>query len=77
MDEEQKLDASAERLSASAFLARYECFRYIETRSEMKMSDKKSPFVSVSLTAFFAKGTCDRTQHSRRSKGFLIENSNY
>jgi hypothetical protein len=41
VDEEQKLDDAAEGLSASAFLARYKRFRYIETRSGMKMSDTK------------------------------------
>ena len=59
-DEEQKLGDAARRLSASAFLARYGSFRYIETRSEMSMSDKKTPFASVSLTAFFAKDACEQ-----------------
>ena len=60
VDEEQKLGDAARRLSASAFLARYGSFRYIETRSEMSMSDKKTPFASVSLTAFFAKDACEQ-----------------
>jgi hypothetical protein len=40
--EEHNVDDGAERLSASAFLARYEGFRYIETRSETKMSDNET-----------------------------------
>ena len=72
MDEEQKVGAAAERLSASAFLARYRSFRYIETRSGMKMSDTShsplatshslaltregSTVVNVLPRAFFAKG---------------------
>jgi hypothetical protein len=43
VDEEQKLCGAAECLSASAFLARHKRFRYIETRSGMKMSDTKPP----------------------------------
>jgi hypothetical protein len=39
VDEEHNVDDGAERLSAGAFLARCESFRYIETRSETKMSD--------------------------------------
>jgi hypothetical protein len=42
VDEEHNVDDGAERLSASAFLARYESFRYIETRSETKMSDNET-----------------------------------
>jgi hypothetical protein len=44
MDEERKVDESAELLRASAFLARCGSFGYIETRSGMKMSDKKPLF---------------------------------
>ena len=40
MDEEQKLGGSAECLSASAFLARYGSFGYIETGPGMKMSER-------------------------------------
>ena len=60
MDEEHKVADAAERLSASAVLARYKSFRYIETRSGSKMSNKKPPFASASLTAFFANWTCER-----------------
>jgi hypothetical protein len=63
VDEEQKLDGGAERLSASAFLARYESFRYIETRSGMKMSDKRPPFASGLPRSSFAKDT--REQDSK------------
>ena len=56
MDEEQKLDDGGGRLSASAFLARYEGFRYIETRSGIKMSDTKPSFACGFPNAFFAKG---------------------
>jgi len=60
VDEEQKLDDSAVRLSASPFLARYESFRYIETRSAMKMSDK-TPLFGCSLPReLFAQGTCEQ-----------------
>ena len=40
VDEEQKLGGSAECLSASAFLARYGSFGYIETGPGMKMSER-------------------------------------
>ena len=39
MDEEYNVNGGAEDLNASAFLARYESFRYIETGSGIKMSD--------------------------------------
>jgi hypothetical protein len=42
VDEEHKVAGAPEGLSASAFLARYRSFRYIETRSGMKMSDKQA-----------------------------------
>jgi hypothetical protein len=42
VDEEHNADDGAERLSAGAFLARCESFRYIETRSETKMSDNET-----------------------------------
>jgi hypothetical protein len=42
VDKEPKLAGAAERLGASAFLARYKRFRYIETTSGMKMSDKQA-----------------------------------
>jgi hypothetical protein len=60
VDEEHRLADAAERLGASAFLARYERFRYIETRSGMKMSDKRPSSVSGLPRAFFAKGTCEQ-----------------
>jgi hypothetical protein len=47
VDEEQKLGNVGERLSAGTFLARYESFRYIETRSRMKMTDTS---LSLALT---------------------------
>jgi len=60
VDEVQKLDDSAEPLCASAFLARYGSFRYIETTSGMKMSDKRSPFACGFPIAFFATGACEQ-----------------
>ena len=60
MDAEHKVADGTEHLSASAVLARYESFRYIETRSGSKMSNKKLPFASASLTAFFANCTCEQ-----------------
>ena len=39
---EHKVYGAAERPSASAFLARYKRFRYIETRSAMKISDNRA-----------------------------------
>ena len=59
MDEEQKLDDGTERLSASAFLARCKSFRYIESRSGMKMSDKKPLFACAFPGAFFVKDTSE------------------
>jgi hypothetical protein len=56
VDEEQKLGDDAERPSASAFLARYKRFRYIETRSGMKMSHKTPPFAFSLAGTFFARG---------------------
>ncbi len=55
MDEEQKLDDGAELLRASAFLARCVSFRYIKTRSEMKMSDEQPAFASGLPGAISAK----------------------
>jgi hypothetical protein len=55
VDEEQKLGDDAERLSASAFLARYESFRYIETRSGMKLIDTKLPCAFGLPRTFFLK----------------------
>jgi hypothetical protein len=60
VDAEHKVADGTEHLSASAVLARYESFRYIETRSGSKMSNKKLPFASASLTAFFANCTCEQ-----------------
>jgi hypothetical protein len=42
VDEEHNGDDGAERLRAGAFLVRCGSFRYIETRSGMKMSDKQA-----------------------------------
>ena len=64
MDEEQKVSDYAEGLSASAFLARYECFRYIETRSAMNMSDKGPAFAS-GLPRVFLRNGVRREQDSR------------
>jgi hypothetical protein len=64
VDEEQKPDDSAERLSASAFLARYGSFRYIETRSAMNMSDKGPAFAS-GLPRVFLRNGVRREQDSR------------
>jgi hypothetical protein len=55
VDEEQKLDDAAEGLSASAFLARYDGFRYIETRSGMNMSETKPPCAFGLSRTFFVK----------------------
>jgi hypothetical protein len=55
VDEEQKLGDAAERPSASAFLARYERFRYIETRSGMKMSAKRPSSASGFPGALFVQ----------------------
>jgi hypothetical protein len=55
VDEEQKLDDAAECPSASAFLARYDGFRYIETRSGIKMSDKRPSSASSLPRALFVK----------------------
>jgi hypothetical protein len=64
VDEQQRLDGGAERLSASAFLARYGSFGYIETRSRMKISATKAPSASALPGAFFAKDV----HHVRDSK---------
>jgi hypothetical protein len=55
VDEEQKLGDAAERPSASAFLARYDGFRYIETRSGMKMGETKPPCAFGLPRTFFVK----------------------
>jgi hypothetical protein len=55
VDEEQKLDDAAERPSASAFLARYDGFRYIETRSGMNMSETKPTCAHCLPRTFFVK----------------------
>jgi hypothetical protein len=55
VDEERKLDDAAEGPSASAFLARYDGFRYIETRSGMNMSETKPPCAFGLPRAFFVR----------------------
>jgi hypothetical protein len=55
VDEERKLDDAAEGPSASAFVARYESFRYIETRSGMNMSETKPPCAFGLPRTFFVK----------------------
>jgi hypothetical protein len=55
VDEEPKLGDDAERLTASAFLARYKRFRYIETRSGMNMSDTKPACARGLPIALFVK----------------------
>jgi hypothetical protein len=58
VNEEYNVDGGAERLSASAFLARYESFRYIETGSEMKMSDAShSPLATCHSLALTRDGS--------------------
>jgi hypothetical protein len=68
--EEQKLGDAAERLCASGFLARYGSFRYIETRSGLKMTDKIPPSASGLFRAFFAKSTCERAPKLAPLQGF-------
>jgi hypothetical protein len=70
VEAEQKLDDGAVRLSASAFLARYEGFRYIETRSGMKMSDKTPVFGCSLPRALFAQGTCEQDSKLAPLQGF-------
>ena len=75
MDEEQRLGGAAERLSASAFLARYRSFRYIETRSETKMTDTShSPLAthhSPVLTGTAPQTEIDVTCSKQTTKKFL------
>jgi hypothetical protein len=56
VDEEQKLSDAAESLGVSAFLAHCKRFRYIETRSGMKISDKRPSSASGLPRALFMKG---------------------
>jgi hypothetical protein len=72
VDVEHKLGDAAERLSDSAFLARSGSFRYIETRSGMKMSDKRPPFASGLLKAFFGNGV--RQQDSNPAPAHAFSN---
>jgi hypothetical protein len=48
VEDEHNVDDGFEPLSASAFLARCESFRYIETRSGMKMSDTSHSPLAIS-----------------------------
>ena len=76
MDEEQKPGNAAEGLSASAFLARYGSFLYIEARSGMKMSDKKTSSESGLPRAYFAKGACALRRASNATRGICFALSN-